>query len=694
MKKYILSIGALIPALIFGQIDRSIVPTAGKAPVININDSEVFTTSNGITVILSENHKLPRVSFRLVMGTPFFAEGSKAGLSDIAGELILSGTINRSKDQLDNEKDYIGANLSADNRSISLSCLTKHADKGLTLFSDVLLNANFPKDEFDRVKNQSSSALLSAKSDPGTMANNAEAKANFPKGHPYGEVMTEATLNNISLEDVKNFYKQVFTPDGSYLVIVGDISKDVAKTMVEKYFTNWKGAKKAVTTSVDANFQKGNRIIFVKKPGAVQSVVNVTFPIKMKPGEKNQLPLTVLNGILGGGGFGTRLMANLREDKAYTYGCYSSLDVTEEGSWISISGNFRNDVTDSAITQILLELDNISNGYVKDEELNLTKMTMAGGFARSLESPQTIARFALNIIKNNLSKDYYQTYLKRLEAVSKEDILTMAQTYFTAKNCNIVVVGNEEILTKLKAFDSDGVIEMLDAYGDAVKEMKPAKITKEELIEKYILASTESKTIKEATKKISKIKTLEEVSEMTMSQIPFPLKSTKVWSSPAIEGQKMEGQGMVFQRSYFDGKTGATTSMQTGKKELSAEEIASKNKSIGIIPELNYAKTGLKFELLGIEILDGKDVYTVKSNDGVKEFFDYYDCATFLKVKTLNIEKEGETTVESSVVYSEYKSINGILFPQAFKLTAGDATFIGKVTSTIVNKKVDFKPYM
>jgi len=111
-------------------------------------------------------------------------------------------------------------------------------------------------------------------------------------------------------------------------------------------------------------------------------------------------------------------------------------------------------------------LDKITNGYVSDEELNLTKSSMAGGFARSLERPQTIARFALNIIKNNLNKDYYQTYLKRLEAVNKEDILTMAQTYFTAKNCNIVVVGNEEILDRLKQFDTDGKIELLDAFGN------------------------------------------------------------------------------------------------------------------------------------------------------------------------------------------------------------------------------------
>lgn len=694
MTKYILSIGLLLPTLLFGQLDRSLIPAAGKAPVINIKDSEVFTTANGITVILSENHKLPKVSFRLVMGASPAVEGSKAGLSNISGELIMSGTTNRTKDKLDNEKDYIGASLYADNQSISLSCLTKHIDKGLTLMSDIITNANFPSSEFDRVKNQNIDNLLSAKSDPETMANNAESKANFLKGHPYGEVMTEATLNNITLDDVKNYYKNTFTPDGSYLVIVGDITIENAKLMVQKYFESWKGGKVSKQEIIDANFHKGNRVIFVKKPAAVQSVVSVSFPVKMKPGEANQLPLNVLNGILGGGGFGTRLMANLREDKAYTYGCYSSLNITEDGSWFSASGNFRNDVTDSAITQLLFELDNIANGYVKDEELNLTKMAMAGSFARSLENPQTVARFALNIIKNKLSKDYYQTYLKRLEAITKEDVLTMAQTYFTAKNCNIVVVGNEEVLAKLKKFDSDGIIEMLDAYGEEVKEMKPATITKEVLIEKYTLAVTQSTTSKEALKKLSKIKTIEEVAELTMAQIPFPLKSTKVWSAPAIEGEKVEGQGMVFQRSYFDGKTGATNSMQGGKKELTPEEIVAKNNSLGLIPEVNYSKSAMKYDLLGIENLNGKDLYVLKTNDGLKESFTYYDVTTFMKIKSIEIKKEGDQIVESTISFSDFKDVNGILFPQAFNVTSGDNVFTGKVVSTIVNGKPDFKPYM
>jgi zinc protease len=692
MKKLIIVVGILAPALLFGQLDRSIRPAAAKAPTINIKDSEVFITANGITVILSENHKLPTVAFNFVMGSDPITEGNKAGLSDLAGSLVLSGTSNRTKDQLDNEKDYIGATLDASENSIYLSCLTKHMNKGLELMSDVFYNANFPQSEFDRIKKQNESSLMAAKSDPGMMADNVEAKVNFPN-HPYGEVMTEKTLSNITRDDVAAYFQAIFTTQGSYLVVVGDITKEQATKVIEQYFGKATEGKPYKQEIGKGQFNTGNRVFFVKKPGAVQSVIQISFPLDIRTGDKNQLPLTVLNGIFGGGGFGTRLMQNLREDKAYTYGCYSGLNVTEDGSWISIGGNFRNEVSDSAITQILFELDSITNSYVSDEELNLTKSSMAGSFSRALERPQTIAQFALNIIKNDLSKDYYQTYLKRLEAVNKEDILMMAQSYFTPKKCNIVVVGNESIVDKLKQFDADGKIEFLDAFGDEVKEIKKATISKDELINKYVLAVTKSASMKDVQKKLKKVKSVEKQTELSMSQIPFPLKSTDLWIAPNSEGQKMEGQGMVFQKSYFDGTTGATTSMQTGKQDMTAEEIAAKQKSSGLFPELNYTTTGMSFELVGVETVNDKDYYVLKINDGSTESYDYFDVTTFLKSKTISIRKAEDQTIETTLTYDDYKEVNGILFPHTMSMNVGQMNFSGKITSITVNGKADLKEY-
>ncbi|MFM7386684.1 MAG: M16 family metallopeptidase, partial [Bacteroidota bacterium] len=341
------------------------------------------------------------------------------------------------------------------------SVLTKHLDQGLSLMADVTKNASFPEDEFKRISDQLRSGMVSLKSEAGGMVGNATVKVNFPK-HPYGEVMTFTTLNAITLSDVKEFYRSHFTPQGAYLVIVGDINRAQAEKMINTYFGTWQGPKPVVAEYKDPVKSNGNQVYFVNKPGAVQSVIQVSFPIPMRMGNQDQLAMSVLNDVFGGSGFGTRLMQNLREDKAFTYGCYSGLNNQDLGGWISISGNFRNAVTDSAIQEIINELNRLLNETITTPELELTKAVKNGSFARSLERPQTIARFAYNISKYKFPEDYYRNYLQRLESIDAAELSRMAKTYIKPNNYNIVVVGNESVLDKIKAFDSDGKVTKLD----------------------------------------------------------------------------------------------------------------------------------------------------------------------------------------------------------------------------------------
>ena len=692
MKNSILTILLLLPTILLAQIDRSIRPVPTEAPIININDSEIFKLDNGLTIILSENHKLPKVTFKLVTGAKPNLEGAKAGLSEIAGSLIMSGTTNKSKDELDREIDYIGARLSATKNSLYLSCLTKHMDKGLSLMSDILMNSNFPKSEVERIIKKNESNLIALKSDANSIAENVQSIANFP-GHPYGEVMTSSSLKNINQENIIKYYKENFVPEGAYLVVVGDITKEKVLSISSKYFGKWSGNLKNETELSNISLPEGNRVIFVKKPGAVQSVIKITFPIEIKPNNEDYLKLKVLNNVLGGGSFGNRLMQNLREDKAFTYGCRSRINVTENGSWFSAGGNFRNEVTDSAIHEILYELKNITNELVTDEEINLTKSSMAGGFARSLERASTIASFALDIIKNNLPANYYKNYLKELASITKDDLLDVAKKYFNDTKCNIIVVGNEDVLNTLQVFDFDGEIEKLDAFGNQVKDIIQSDITKEELLRKYLNAVTSTSSEKELLKKIKKIKSMEQVSELEMSQMPMTIKSTKLWVAPNSQGDRLEGGGMVFQSSYFDGSKGYTQNIQTGKKEMTEEEIQSKKLAYGIFPEINYSKTRINYELLGIETKGNKLVYVLKIEDGISETYDYFDKESFLKTGSLSIRKVKDKSEETSITYSNYQETNGLMFPMTYSFNAGKLNLKGKVTSIKFNVKNDFSEF-
>ncbi len=693
MKKYIIALGILVPTLGFGQLDRSVRPEAGPAPQINIEDSEVFTTENGLTVILSENHKLPRVTFSLVMGASPQPEGAVAGLSEIAGSLIMSGTKNRTKDALDQQIDYIGANLSADQNSMYLSCLTKHMDKGLELMSDVLMYANFPQEEVDRILKVNESNLISAKSDAGTMLNNARAVANFPATHPYGEVMTDESLANIERASIVQYFRETFTPKGGYLVIVGDINRAEAEAAVNKFFGSWSGSAVKSSELPAGNDNDGNRVIFVNKNGAVQSVISVAFPLELSPSDPDYLKFKVLNGILGGGVFGNRLMQNLREDKAYTYGCRSSYSVNQYGSWFGAGGNFRNEVTDSSITEILYELDRITKELITPEELAMTKASMSGGFARSLENPSTVAQFALAITRYNLPKDYYQTYLKQLDAVTREDVLAVAKKYLKPNRANIIVVGNEEVLERLKQFDADGKIEKLDAFGRPMVDREKADITAEELFQRTTKAVAMGAEGKALSKKLKKAKSFQSITEMKSPMMPGTLKQTEVWSSNNMEGSKMEMQGMTVSKSYYDGTSGAETSMQTGTKEFTPEQIAAKKKSTGIIPELNYATSGMEYEMLGIEEFNGARCYVVKLNDGENLTFAYYDATTFYRVGNTTITEENGETREVSVVFSDFKEDNGFMMPTKMNIDLGGFSLEGTVVSREWGVKIDLSEF-
>jgi len=694
MKKIFLFTLIFSPCVVLAQLDRSIVPPATPAKEISIPDPVVFKTDNGITVILSENHKLPRVMFDLRVGTGQQLEGNKTGVMELASELILSGTSTYTKDEFDAKKDYIGASLWASYNQLSLRCLTKHMDTGLELFSDVLYNANFPQNEFDRIVKKTQSELLSVQSSAEAMGDNALMSIMFEK-HPYGEVMTEQTLSNISREDVEQYFKKTFVPDQSYLVVVGDITQEKVEKVVEKYFSSWTGTAQQKVEYSTPKKPSENRVVFVKKTGAVQSYIQVATPVDIKMGDANYIPMMVTNGILGGGGFGNRLVMNLREDKAYTYGAYSYLDVDSQGAFFNAAGSFRNEVTDSAITELLYELDRITDSYVTDEEMKMTKSIMTGRFARSLEEPATIARFALNIERYKLDKNYYKNYLKNLEAVTKEQILEKAQQFLAPKNYYIVVVGNEEVIDKIKNFDSDGIIEMLDAFGQPIKDRKQADISANELFKRHSLYVTNSKTEKDRNKAIKKLKSYKQEIEMSMDQIPFPLNMTIFWGKPNSEVVSMEAQGMVFVKTYFDGKTGYISNMQTGKQEMSEQQISAKNKDDGFVPEINYDKTAMEYELLGIEEADGRDVYVVKLNDGHNERYVYYDAQTYCKLKQLSILSDPDSgeTQEQTMIYDDYRLVGGIMLPHKIVLSMGPVAFNGIVKTTTINKGTisDFK---
>ena len=303
--------------------------------------------------------------------------------------------------------------------------------------ADGALHPKFTEEEFDAAKKREEENLKTLDKDVAQNARRLRAALAYGKNHPYGEMETPETLSSVTLENVKSYYNTYFVPQNAYLVIVGDTNIDEVKPLVEQYFGDWQRDPLPNFTLPEPKNVQYTQIDFLNMPNAVQSEIAVVNTIHLKMSDKDYFPAIIANQILGGGGE-ARLFLDLREDKGYTYGAYSSTGNDKYVSSFVASASVRNAVTDSAVVAFLDEIHKIRETKPTPQELQLAKAKYVGNFVRALEQPSTLARYALNTETENLPKDFYQNYLKNINAVTAEDVQRVAQKYFMAdqrQNC-------------------------------------------------------------------------------------------------------------------------------------------------------------------------------------------------------------------------------------------------------------------
>ncbi len=661
------------------QLDRSQRPEPGPAPVIQLGDFKTFKLSNGLQVIVVENDKVPVVSWQLTLNIDPVFEGDAKGYVDLAGSLMREGTKNRSKQQIDEEIDFIGGSLSTFSTGMFGSSLKRHTESLLGIMSDVLLNPTFPEAELQRSLTQTKSGLATVRNDANAMARNVGQAVVYGGNHPYGEIVTPETVDNINLDQVRNYYSTYFKPNVAYLVVVGDIKTREAKKLAKKYFGKWKKGEVPQNVFPTPVAPEGNRVAFADRTGAVQSVVTVTYPLEFTPGHPDAIKANVMNSILGGGVFSGRLMQNLREDKGYTYGARSNLSSDRLVGRFTASTEVRNSVTDSTVVEIMGEMRRLINEPVTEESLQLVKNFMNGSFARSLESPRTIANFALNIKRYDLPEDYYATYLEKLEAVSVSDVQAMAAKYLKPDNAIVVVAGNrDEVADNLKKFSAIGQVEFYDAFGRPVEgpRMVTGEITAHNVIEGYIAAIGGKQ----------KVQAIEDVTTVMSATIQgMTIEAVNKQKAPDLFYMAMSMGGNIMQKQVFDGTRGKVSAMGQSQ-EITGDDLKDLRLQAALFPELRLAELGYTLELAGIETLEGEEVYRVRFTSPTGSVRnEYFSLETGLR-KSTQISQDtpmGSMTVVTN--YSDYREVNGVLFPFSISQQLGPQMLDMKVTSIEVN---------
>ena len=686
MKKiYTTLVFALFAIIASAQIDRSVMPKAGPAPEINLKEPQRFELKNGLKVLVVENHKLPRVSIQLRIDNPPIAEGNKAGVSSFASSLLGNGSKTISKDDFNEEVDFLGARISFGSQSAFASSLSKYFPRILELMADAAINPNFTQEEFDKEKEKILTGLKSQEKDVASIANRAQSALAYGKDHPYGEFTTPETINNISLADVQKFYSNYFVPANAYLIVIGDVNLKEVEKLVKKNFISWtKATPPSFQFSKPSDVQY-TQINFIDVPNAVQSEIAVESLVDLKMSDTDYFPALITNQILGGGGEG-RLFLNLREDKGYTYGAYSSIGNDKYApSRFRATAQVRNAVTDSSVVEILKEIDKIRTEPVSADDLKNTKAKYIGRFIMALERPETIAGYALNIETENLPKDYYKTYLERINAVSIDDVQKAAQKYFSADNARIVVAGKgsdvlgnlEKVTFKGKAVPVKYYDKMVNAtekpnYDSAI----PDGISAQTVVDNYFKAIGGKDKVNEITSLIL----VYEGSAMG-AKIKTEEKRTADKYAMTMFMNDAEIQGVIAKGDELFMKQGAN------KMPLPPSMVNDMKNALGIFPEQTFLKSGIA-KLAGIEDVDGVKAYKIDVPGEVVSASYYYDVETGLKIKEVSVTNMNGQTQTQEALLKDYQEIDGIKFPSLKLGSVGPQKIESKLISATINKGV------
>lgn len=664
MKKYLYIAASLLLTITMQAQDRP-MPKQGPAPSINIKKPVTFVLENGLKVLVVENNKLPRVSYNLTLDNTPFAEGSKKGVTDLVSAMIGNATESISKDKFNEEIDFLGANINFYESGASANGLSRYSARILELLADGALNPLFTQEDFDAERAKLIEGLKSDEKSASAIASRVQNVLTFGKEHYNGEFTSEETLKNVTLQDVINHYNTYFVPANAYLVVIGDVkTKDVKKKVEQLFGANvWKKATAPNLTYNDPTDLQYSQINFVDVPNAVQSEIALINLSKLKMTDKDYFAAILANQILGGGGEG-RLFLNLREKHGWTYGSYSNLGASKYISKFSSTASVRNAVTDSAVVEIFNELRKIRTDLVSEEDLKNAKAKYIGNFVMQIEKPATIARYALNIKTLGLPEDFYENYVKNINAVTPEDVRNAAKNYFLADNTRVVIVGKAaDVLPGLEAMSAKEKMPIFyfDKYGSkvdkpVVKKDIPAGVTAQSVVKNYIDAVGGEKALKA-------VKTLLVTAKGTIQGRSLDMVS-KI-SNKGMSTSDISMGGMSMMKQVIGDKSGYQT-VQGQKKAIEGEELVKEKKDAVPFVELSFL-ADKTIVLSGIESLNGQDAYAVQV--GTTKYF--YDVKTGLRVATENESGEGAQKRKVMTYYADYVEVKGVKFPYKTTIDVG-----------------------
>jgi len=427
------------------------------------------TLSNGLEVVLVESHGIPKF-----IGQLFFRSGNAMasafapGLADMTATVARTGTTARNSRQIEEDLRRMGADLSsgagADNSAVSFAGLVDFSNDLLRLVSELVQQASFPPEEFERERRQLLEGLKIQRTTPGFLGNERLRRVLFGV-HPYGTISpTEAQAEGYRLDQLKDFYRQYYRPGNALLVLVGDFSPQAMLARITEIFGSWAAGPVEAAPNPPLPELRGRKVYLVHLPESVQAQVLVGNRAITRR-HPDWLPLTLANSIYGGA-FNSRLVMNIREEKGYTYSPRSGAHPLRQHGFFSIGAAVRNDVVAATLKEIFYEIDRMRSTPVGEEELADARNYLSGTFSLGLATQDGLAGQLATATLERLPEDYLETYRDRILKLTAAQVLDAAQKYFDSDNAQIVIVGDRAQIEQQAA--QFGVPEIYDAQGNRI----------------------------------------------------------------------------------------------------------------------------------------------------------------------------------------------------------------------------------
>ena len=432
------------------SFDRSVKPTPGTAPLVQVPDYWRANFENGIQLIGTESNEVPTVNVQLYIkgGHELDAnDPQKAGLASLTAALMNESTQNYSSEEISEELRLVASSISVSGgRSetvVGVSTLSKNLTRTMELLEEILYRPAFTEEDFNRVKQQQLESIRASYQNPAAVASQIYSRLLYGDEHIYSVPTSglEETVSRITVEDVRAFYESYMSPEITEVVVVGDISEEEALSSLA-FLNNWETKNVEMPDLPEPKPGDYTKVYLMDKVGAPQSEIRIGYVSDMTYDATGEYFKTSLMNYSLGGAFNSRINLNLREDKGWTYGARSGFSGNDRGSQFTASAGIKASATDSAVVEFIKEIKGFQENGITDDELNFMRNSIGQRDARRYETPFQKAGFLGNIIRYDLDGSYVDKQAEIIQSITREEINALARKYLNTDNAYILVVGD------------------------------------------------------------------------------------------------------------------------------------------------------------------------------------------------------------------------------------------------------------